>query len=150
MKIPGLIEINTDLSHNDIKECKVLNLTFSDPHVPYIISELGLIREIRYFKALFKSVLKELEIEENDNVAIVSSSVKELIFNLSIICAIQNQNIEYVNQEMFYTGPLRRNTHISDTTAQDYELNVDIVDDEDVFYEDDFNLENYDLDDLED
>jgi hypothetical protein len=43
---------------------------------------------------------------------------------------------------MFYTGPLRRNTHISDT-AQDYELNVDIVDD-------DFNLEDYDLEDLED
>jgi hypothetical protein len=149
MKIPGLLEIDTDLSHNDIKECKILNLTFSDPHAPRVISELGLIREIRYFKALFKSVLKELEIEEKENVAIVSHSINDLIFNLSIICAIQNQNIEYENQEMYYTGPLRRNTHISDT-AQDYELNVDIVDDEDVFYDDDFNPENYDIDDLED
>jgi hypothetical protein len=142
MKIPGLLEINTDLSHNDIKECKILNLTFSDQHAPRVISELGLIREIRYFKALFKSVLKELEIEENENVVIVSPSINDLIFNLSIMCALSNQNIEYVSQEMYYSGPLRRNTHISDT-AQDYELNVDIVDD-------DFNLEDYDLEDLED
>jgi hypothetical protein len=149
MKIPGLLEINTDLSHNDIKDSKILNLTFSDQHAPRIISELGLIREIRYFKVLFKSVLQELEIKENENVAIVSPSVNELIFNLSIICAIQNQNIEYVNQEMYYVNQLRRNIHISDT-SQDYELNVDIVDDEDVFYGDDFNLENYDIDDLDD
>ncbi len=141
MKIPGLLEVNTDLSHNDIKDCKILNLTFSDPHAPHIISELGLIREIRYFKALFKSVLKELDIEENENVAIVSPSINDLIFNLSIICAIQNQNIEYVNQEMYYINP-RRNTHISDT-SQDYELNVDIYDDE-------LNLGDYDVDDLDD
>jgi hypothetical protein len=141
MKIPGLLEINTDLSHNDIKECKILNLTFSDPHAPHIISELGLIREIRYFKALFNSVLKELDIEENENVAIVSPSINDLIFNLSIICAIQNQNIEYVNQEMYYINP-RRNTYISDT-SQDYELNVDIYDDE-------INLGDYDVDDLDD
>ena len=148
MKIPGLLEINTDLTYNDIKECKVLNLTFSDPHAPRVISELGLFREIRYFKALFKSVLKDLNISEDENVAIVSPTINDLIFNLSIICATNNQNIEYVNQEMYYTGPLRRNTHISDT-SQDFELNIDIVDDEDVFYED-FNLENYDVDDLED
>jgi hypothetical protein len=142
MKIPGLLEINTDLSHNDIKDSKILNLTFSDPHAPHIISELGLIREIRYFKALFKSVLKELDIEENENVAIVSPSINDLIFNLSIICAIQNQNIEYVNQEMYYVNQLRRNIHISDT-SQDYELNVDIYDDE-------LKLGDYDVDDLDD
>jgi hypothetical protein len=142
MKIPGLLEVNTDLSHNDIKDCKILNLTFSDPHAPHVISELGLIREIRYFKALFKSVLKELDIEENENVAIVSPSINDLIFNLSIICAIQNQNIEYVNQEMYYVNQLRRNIHISDT-SQDYELNVDIYDDE-------LNLGDYDVDDLDD
>ena len=141
MKIPGLLEINTDLTHNDIKECKILNLTFSEPQAPRIISELGLIREIRYFKSLFKSVLTQLNIEENENVAIVSPSVSELIFNLSIICAIQNQNIEYVNQQMYYTNP-RRNIHISDTT-QDFELNVDVYDDE-------INLGDYDIDDLED
>jgi hypothetical protein len=50
---------------------------------------------------------------------------------------------------MYYVNQLRRNIHISDT-SQDYELNVDIVDDEDVFYGDDFNLENYDIDDLDD
>lgn len=142
MKIPGLLEINTDLSHDEIKDCKILNLTFSDPQASRVISELGLIREIRYFKALFKSVLKGLDIEENENVAIVSPSINDLIFNLSIICAIQNQNIEYVNQEMYYVNQLRRNIHISDT-SKDYELNVDIFDDE-------LNLGNYDIEDLDD
>jgi len=146
MKIPGLLEINTDLNINDILEYKVLNLTFSDPNAPRIISELGLIREIRYFKALFKSVLEELNIEENENVAIVSTSINDLIFNLSIICAIQNQNIEYVNQEMYYTNP-RRNIHISDT-SQDFDPIIE--DDEDVFYDDELNLGDYDIEDLED
>jgi hypothetical protein len=146
MKIPGLLEINTDLAHNDIKECKILNLTFSDPHAPRVISELGLIREIRYFKALFKSVLEELNIEENENVAIVSTSINDLIFNLSIICAIQNQNIEYVNQEMYYINP-RKNVHISDT-AQDFNPILD--EDEDIFYDDVLNLGDYEIDDLED
>jgi hypothetical protein len=142
MKIPGLIEINTDLSHDDIKECKVLNLTFTDPHVPSIISELGLIREIEYFKVFFKTVLKELNIDGNENVAIVSSSVNELIFNLAMICAINNKNIDYFNQTMYYVGNLRKNGHIIDA-SQNFELNVDIVDD-------DFNLEDYDLEDLDD
>jgi hypothetical protein len=146
MKIPGLLEINTDLNINDISEYKVLNLTFSDPDAPRIISELGLIREIRYFKALFKSLLEEFNIEENENVAIVSTSINDLIFNLSIICAIQNQNIEYVNQEMYYTNP-RRNTHISDT-SQDFDSIIE--DDEDVFYDDELNLGDYDLEDLKD
>ncbi len=149
MKIPGLIEINTDLSHNDISDYKLLNITFSDPHAARIISELGLIREIQYFKVFFKTVLKELNIDENDNVAIVSSSVNELIFNLAMICAINNKNIDYFNQTMYYVGNLRRNIHISDT-SQGFGLNIDIVDDEDVFYDDELNLENYDLDDLED
>lgn len=145
MKIPGLLEINTDLNINDISEYKVLNLTFSDPNAPRIISELGLIREIRYFKALFKSVLEELNIEENENVAIVSTSINDLIFNLSIICAIQNQNIEYVNQEMYYTN-LRRNIHISDT-CQDFDPIIE--DDEAVVY-DELNLGDYDIEDLKD
>ena len=150
MKIPGLIEINTDLSHNDISESKILNLTFTDPHASRIISELGLIREIEYFKVFFKSALNELEIDENENVVIASSSINELMFNLSLICAIQNKNLDYFNQTMYYVGNLRKNIHISDT-SQDFELNIDIVDDDDVFYDDDeLNLENYDLDELED
>jgi hypothetical protein len=149
MKIPGLLEINTDLSHDEIKECKILNLTFSDQHAPGVISELGLIPEINYFQRLFKTIFNELEIEENTNVAIVSPSLKDLIFNLAIMCAINNQNIEYYEQTMYYVGNLRKNGHIIDN-SQNFELNVDIVDDEDVFYDDDFNLENYDLDDLED
>jgi hypothetical protein len=146
MKIPGLLEIDTDLSHNDIKKCKILNLTFSDPHAPRVISDLGLIHEIRYFKALFKSVLEELNIEKDENVAIVSPSINDLIFNLSIICAINNQNIEYVNQEMYYINP-RRNIHISDT-SQDFDPILD--EDEDVFYDDVLNLGDYDIEDLED
>ena len=146
MKIPGLLEINTDLNINDISEYKVLNLTFSDPNAPRIISELGLIREIGYFKALIKSVLEELNIEENENVAIVSTSINDLIFNLSIICAIQNQNIEYVNQEMYYTNP-RRNIHISDT-CQDFDPIIE--DDEAVVYDDELNLGDYDIEDLKD
>ena len=133
MKIPGLIEINTDLSHNDIKECKVLNLTFTDPHAPGLISELGLIREIKYFKALFKTIIEDLEINDSENVVIVSPSINDLIFNLSIICAIYNNNIEYVNQGMYYTGRLRKNIHISD---EDLKLEL--------------NLEDYDLDEFED
>lgn len=142
MKIPGLLEINTDLSHDEIKECKILNLTFTDPHVPSIISELGLIREIEYFKVFFKTVLKELNIDDNENVAIVSSSVNELIFNLAMICAINNKNIDYFNQTMYYVGNLRKNGHIIDA-SQNFELNIDIVDD-------DFNLEDYDLDEFDD
>ena len=45
--------------------------------------------------------------------------------------AIQQQHIEFVNGNIFYTGPLRRNIHLSD---EDFELN----------------LEDYDVDDLED
>jgi hypothetical protein len=149
MKIPGLIEFNTDLSHDDIKDCKILNLTFSNANAAGVILELGLIPEINYFQKLFKTIFNELEIEENTNVAIVSPSVKDLIFNLAIVCAINNQNIEYYDQTMYYVGNLRKNGHIIDA-SQDFELNVDIVDDEDVFYDDDFNLENYDLDDLDD
>jgi hypothetical protein len=50
---------------------------------------------------------------------------------------------------MYYVGNLRKNGHIIDA-SQNFELNIDIVDGEDVFYDDDFNLENYDLDDLDD
>jgi hypothetical protein len=142
MKIPGLIEFNTDLSHDNIKECKILNLTFSNANAAGVILELGLIPEINYFQKLFKTIFNELEIEENTNVAIVSPSVKDLIFNLAIVCAINNQNIEYYDQTMYYVNHLRRNTYLSDT-SQDFELNVDIVDDE-------LNLEDYDVDDLYD
>jgi hypothetical protein len=79
-------------------------------------------------------------------VAIVSPSINDLIFNLSIICAINNQNIEYVNQEMYYINP-RRNIHISDT-SQDFDPILD--EDEDVFYDDVLNLGDYDIEDLED
>lgn len=131
MKIPGLIEFNSDLNHDDISDLKIINLTFTDKDASKIISELGLIREIKYFKSLFKVILDGLEIDENDNVAIVSPSIKDLIFNLSILCAIQNKNIDYFNEVMYYLGPLRRNIHLSD---EDFELN----------------LEDYDVDDLDD
>lgn len=94
------------------------------------IGNLGLLKEVKFYEALFYKVLEELKLEENDMVAITSTSLKELIFNLSIISSIQNQHIEFVNENMFYTGPLRRNIHLSD---EDFE----------------FNLEDYDLDNLD-
>lgn len=147
MKIPGLIEFNSDLNHNDLVNHKIITLTFTDRHAPQTIPELGLIREVKYFKYLFKEVLKDLDIDENENVILVSPSLKELYFNLAMICAIYNENIEFGDNQMYYTGPLRRNVHISDT-AQDFQLNIDIV--EDVFYDDELNLGDYDLGDLED
>lgn len=131
MKLPGLIEFNTDLNHLDIDNYKIINMTFSNKDASMIISELGLIREIRYFNELFKLILKDLEIAENDNIAIVSPSIKDLLFNLSILCAIQNKNVEYVNEVMYYTGTLRKNIHLQD---EDFQLN----------------LEDYDIDELED
>lgn len=127
MKLPGLIEFNTDLNHLDIDNYKIINMTFSNKDASKIISELGLIREIRYFNELFKLILKDLEIAENENIAIVSPTIKDLLFNLSILCAIQNKNVEYVNEVMYYTGTLRKNIHIQD---EDF----------------DFNLEDYDVD----
>lgn len=78
---------------------------------------------------MFNLILESLNIKVNENIAIVSPSIKELIYDLSILCAIQNLNIEYVNNEMYYTGPLRRNIQLRD---EDFELN----------------LEDYDVDDL--
>ena len=131
MKLPGLIEFNTNLNHDDIADYKIINLTFSEKDASKIISELGLIKEIKYFKSLFDVVTKDLEINETDNVAIVSPSIKDLIFNLSILCAIQNKNIEYVNEVMYYKGELNRFIPSKD---EDFE----------------FNLEDYDVSDLED
>ena len=147
MKIPGLIEFNSDLNHNDLVNHKIITLTFTDTHAAQTIPELGLIREVKYFKHLFKEILKDLEIDENDNVILVSPSLKELYFNLAMICAIHNENIEFGDNQMYYTGPLRRNVHISDT-AQDFDPIIE--EDEDVFYDDELNLENYDVDELED
>jgi hypothetical protein len=147
MKIPGLIEFNTDLNHDDIADFKVINITFTDKDASKIISELGLIREIKYFKSLFNLILDDLDFAENENVAIVSPSIKDLIFNLSILCAIQNKNVEYVNEVMYYTGPLRRNTHISDIGQK---FDPIIEEDVDVFYDDEINLGDYDIDDLDD
>lgn len=131
MKLPGLIEFNTNLNHDDIADYKIINLTFSEKDASKIISELGLIKEIKYFKSLFEVVTKDLEINETDNVAIVSPSIKDLIFNLSILCAIQNKNIEYVNEVMYYKGELNR---LIPSKDEDFE----------------FNLEDYDVSDLVD
>ena len=131
MRLKGLIQIDDNFNKEDLNKLKVINITFTDTNAPSVISNLGLIPEVKYFETLFFKVLEELKLEENDLVAITSTSLKELIFNLSIISAIQNQHIEFVNENMFYTGPLRRNIHLSD---EDFELN----------------LEDYDIDDLDD
>lgn len=131
MRLQGLIQIDDNFNKEDLTKLKVINITFTDTNAPSVISNLGLIPEVKYFETLFFKVLEELKLEENDLVAITSTSLKELIFNLSIISAIQNQHIEFVNENMFYTGPLRRNIHLSD---EDFELN----------------LEDYDLEELDD
>lgn len=146
MKIPGFVAFDNDLLIQDLNEITLINMTFSNTNAPRIISELGLIREIRYFKVLFQNIFQDLEISEDKNVAIVSPSLNDLIFNLAILSAIQNKNIESVEGEMYYTGQLRRNIHISDTGEGYNEI---ALEDEDAFYDDELNLEKYESDDLD-
>jgi hypothetical protein len=131
MRLQGFIQIEDNFDSENLSKLKVLNVTFTNPDASQTIGNLGLLKEVRFYEAFFYKVLEELKLEENDMVAITSTSLKELIFNLSMVSAIQQQHIEFVNGNMFYTGPLRRNIHLSD---EDFELN----------------LEDYDVDDLDD
>ena len=131
MRLQGFTQIEDNFDRENLSKLKVLNITFTNPDASQIIGNLGLLKEVRFYEALFYKVLEELKLEENDMVAITSTSLKELIFNLSIISAIQRQHIEFVNGNMYYTGPIRRNIHLSD---EDFELN----------------LEDYDLEELDD
>ena len=131
MRLQGFTQIEDNFDSENLSKLKVLNVTFTNPYASKTIGNLGLLKEVTFYEALFYKVLEELKLGENDMVAITSTSLKELIFNLSIISAIQQQHIEFVNGNMFYTGPYRRNIHLSD---EDFELN----------------LEDYDVDDLED
>ena len=114
MKIPGLLEINTDLSHNDITDYKILNLTFSDPHAPRVISELGLIREIRYFKALFKSELPA----KNDHWNVDCDFSKRLVFiiweslpEVNLICNDWQLVLIGKNQDFFHMLICKDSSH---------------------------------------
>ena len=120
MRLQGFTQIEDNFDSENLSKLKVLNVTFTNPDASQTIGNLGLIKEVRFYEALFYKVLEELKLEESDMVAITSTSLKELIFNLSIISAIPQQYIEFVNGNMFYTGPLRRNIHLSD---EDIELN---------------------------
>ena len=131
MRLQGFTQIEDNFDKENLSKLKVLNITYTNPDASHPIGNLELLKEVKFYQALFYKVLEELKLEENDMVAITSTSLKELIFNLSIISSIQNQNIEFVNENMFYTGPLRRNIHLSD---EDFELN----------------LEDYDVDELDD
>jgi hypothetical protein len=131
MRLQGFTQIEDNFDSENLSKLKVLNITFTNPDASHTIGNLGLLKEVRFYEALFYKVLEELKLEESDMVAITSTSLKELIFNLSIISAIQQQHIEFVNGNMFYTGPLRRNIHLSN---EDFELN----------------LEDYDLEELDD
>ena len=133
MRIQGFTQIDDTFNKEDLSKLKILNITFTDPAVSNTISGLGLLPQVKYYEALFKCVLEELNLKEDDNIAITSTSLKELIFNLSMISAIQNQQIEFINGQMYYTSPLRTNIHIKDENF-DFELN----------------LEDYDLDEFED
>jgi hypothetical protein len=131
MRLPGLIQIDEDFNKENLPKLKVLNITFTDPHASSTLSNVGLIPEIKYNETLFYKVLEDLDLQENDMVALTSASLKELIFNLSILSAINHKNVEFINGTMYYTGPLRRNIHLRD---EDFELN----------------LEDYDLEELDD
>ncbi len=131
MRLPGLIQIDEDFNKENLPKLKVLNITFTDPHASSMLSNVGLIPEIKYNETLFYKVLEDLDLQENEMVALTSTSLKELIFNLSILSAINHKNVEFINGTMYYTGPLRRNIHLRD---EDFE----------------FNLEDYDLEELDD
>ena len=134
MRLQGLIQIDDNFNKEDLTKLKVINITFTDTNAPSVIINLGLIPEVKYFETLFFKVLEDLNLAENDMVALTSTSLKELIFNISILSAIQQKNIEFMNGNMYYTAPLRRNIHLKD---EDFELNLE-----------DYDLEN--LDDLDD
>ena len=131
MRIQGFTQIDDNFNKEDLTKLKILNITFTDPAVSNTISGLGLLPQVRYYEALFKCVLEELNLKENDHIAITSTSLKELIFNLSMISAIQNQQIEFINGQMYYTGPIRPNIHLKDEDF-DFELNLDDYDLEDI------------------
>jgi hypothetical protein len=131
MRLSGFIQIDDNFNEENLPKLKVLNITFTDPHASSTLSKVGLIPEIKYNETLFYKVLEDLNLKEDEIVALTSTSLKELIFNISILSAIQNKNVEFINGTMYYTGPLRRNIHLRD---EDFE----------------FNLEDYDLEDLDD
>lgn len=131
MRLQGLIQIDDNFNKEDLNKLKVINITFTDTTAPSVISNLGLIPEVKYFETLFFKVLEDLNLNENDMVALTSTSLKELIFNISILSAIQQKNIEFVNGNMYYTASLRSKIHLKD---EDFDLN----------------LEDYDIDDLHD
>lgn len=134
MRLPGLIQIDDDFNKENLPKLKVINITFTDPHASNTLNNVGLIPEIKYNETLFFKVLEDLNLMANDMVALTSTSLQELIFNLSILSAINHQNIKFINGTMYYTGSLRRNVHLSD---EDFELNLE-----------DYDLEH--LDDLDD
>lgn len=131
MRLQGLIQINDNFNKEDLTKLKVINITFTDTNAPSVISNLGLIPEVKYFETLFFKVLEDLNLAENDMVALTSTSLKELIFNISMLSAIQQKNIEFMNGNMYYTAALRSKIHLKD---EDFDLN----------------LEDYDIDEFED
>jgi hypothetical protein len=124
MRIKGYTQFDNDLNLDDLTKLKFINLTFTNQSAFEIIGSLDLIPEIRYFENLFYKVLEDLQLSEYDNVALTSPSLNELIFNLSILSAIQNKNIEFVKENMYYTGQLRGNAHLQDEDSE-LESNLD-------------------------
>ena len=131
MRLQGLIQIDDNFNKEDLTKLKVINITFTDTNAPSVISNLGLIPEVKYFETLFFKILEDLNLAENDMVALTSTSLKELIFNISMLSAIQSKNVEFINSTMYYTATLRSKIHLKD---EDFDLN----------------LEDYDVDDLDD
>lgn len=85
-----------------------------------------------------------MKIDFNNPICIANTNVNQFIFNLGLYMALYNKNIRFKNeQEIYYIRKLRRNQDLLDDHFT--------LMDEDVFYDDDeFNLENYESDDLDD
>lgn len=94
MRLQGFTQIEDNFDRENLSKLKVLNITFTNPDASHTIGNLGLLKEVKFYEALFYKVLEELKLEENDMVAITSTSLKELIFNLSIISSIQIQQLK--------------------------------------------------------
>ena len=95
MRLQGLIQIDDNFNKEDLTKLKVINITFTDTNAPSVISNLGLIPEVKYFETLFFKVLEELKLEENDLVAITSTSLKELIFNITKATFRKNSTLDW-------------------------------------------------------
>ena len=144
MKIPGQINFNNEFNKKLINDLQIVQIEFTNPEAVEIINNLEIIPEIEFTKNLIKKMMQEMEIDFEKPFCLAGTNVHQFVFNLSIYMALSNKNIRFKSEhEMYYIGKLRRNQDLLDDHFT--------LMDEDVFYDvDEFNLENYESDDLDD